>query len=61
MSQKPQVDQHRSAAPEIAAEIVASASSPIVMITSASEGVYVADHRLTRWEKVSELARIEQP
>jgi hypothetical protein len=48
MSQKRQDDQDKSASaiPEVAAEIVPSAS-PVVMITSADQGVYVADQRLT--------------
>jgi hypothetical protein len=57
MSQKRQDDQDKSATaiPEVAAEIVPSAS-PIVMITSADQGVYVADQRLTKWERVTELS-----
>jgi hypothetical protein len=41
------------------AEIVPS-TSPVVMITSANTGVYVADQRLSKWEKVSELPRSER-
>lgn len=62
MSQKSQADLHRSsaeiAAPQGVVKIVPPAS-PVVMITSASTGIFVADHRLTKWEKVSELPRSE--
>jgi hypothetical protein len=56
MSQKSQADLHESAAaaamPEGAAE-TAPSNSPVVMITSASEGVYVTDQQLTKWERIS--------
>jgi hypothetical protein len=53
MSQKSQDDQDKSSAGAV--EIVPSAF-PVVMITSAKDGVYVADQQLTKWVKVADLS-----
>ena len=58
MSQKPRDDQHtviaaKSAPVEAAAETTPWVS-PIVMVTSTNDGVYITDSRLTKWEKLEQ-------
>ena len=54
MSQKPQADQHKSSSvgSGVAQALdLGALTSPIVMITSQSGSVYVADRSLTQWNE----------